>query len=102
MEPGIGSSVSFKLLSWLSKGVIFWVPQRVSRWLLLDAYEISTYFHWHREFIEVPSRPLGEHLGYRIFKNEYLNRTRQYSPTIEICILPKRFFCKGNSTCVCV
>lgn len=48
------------------------------------AYKLSTLYRDHRELIEGKPKPLGEHLGYQLFWEEYLHGSRQRSPTIEI------------------
>jgi hypothetical protein len=53
------------------------------------AYEISTLYHDHRELVETKPRPLGEHVGYRLYWQEFLQGQRQLAPTIEVCALGK-------------
>jgi hypothetical protein len=48
------------------------------------AYQLSTFYHDHRVLIEGRLHPLGEHLGYRLFWDEYLHGVRQRAPIIEV------------------
>jgi hypothetical protein len=56
----------------------------VERWVCSRAYEVSTVYHDHRESIEARPRPLGDHVGYILLCDEYLQGSRQQAPMIEV------------------
>ena len=66
-----------------------WIYGVVEKIICQRAYEISTLYHDHRELVETKPRPLGEHVGYRLYWQEFLQGQRQLAPTIEVCALGK-------------
>jgi hypothetical protein len=71
---------------------IFGIVRRVIRWaygfaekaVCRRAYEISTLYHNHRELIETKPDPLGAHVSYRLYWDEFLHGERQRAPIIEV------------------
>ena len=71
---------------------MFGVVRKVGKWayglvekqVCRRAYELSTVYHDHRVLIETRPDPLGEHLGYILFWDEYLHGERQRAPIIEV------------------
>ncbi len=71
---------------------MFGVVRKVGKWayglvekqVCRRAYELSTLYHDHRVLIETRPDPLGEHLGYILFWDEYLHGERQRAPIIEV------------------
>jgi hypothetical protein len=71
---------------------IFGIARRVIRWaygfaektVCRRAYEISTLYHNHRELIEIKPDPLGDHVSYRLYWDEFLHGERQRAPIIEV------------------
>lgn len=62
-----------------------WAFGFVEKLVCRRAYKLSTLYHDHRILIEDHPRPLGEHLGYRVFIEEYLHGNRQRAPLLEVC-----------------
>ncbi|MDY0744598.1 hypothetical protein SNE35_08775 [Paucibacter sp. R3-3] len=62
-----------------------WAFGIVEKLICQRAYELSTLYHDHRILVEARPHPLGEHLGYRLFTEEYLHGARQAMPLIEVC-----------------
>lgn len=71
---------------------IFAVARKVVRWaygfiekiICKRTYEISSLYHDHRELIEAKPYPLGNHIGYRLYWDEFLGGERQRAPIIEV------------------
>lgn len=71
---------------------MFGAVRKIGKWaygiaekrICRDAYELSTAYHDHRVLIETRPDPLGEHLGYLLFWDEYLQGERQRAPIIEV------------------
>lgn len=61
-----------------------WAYGLVEKQVCRRAYELSTLYHDHRLLIERRPSPLGEHLGYLLFWDEYLHGQRQRAPIIEV------------------
>lgn len=61
-----------------------WAYGLVEKQVCRRAYELSTLYHDHRVLIERRPSPLGEHLGYLLFWDEYLHGQRQRAPIIEV------------------
>lgn len=74
------SSLMFGAVRKLGK----WAYGLVERQVCRRAYELSTLYHDHRVLIETRPDPLGEHLGYILFWDEYLHGERQRAPIIEV------------------
>lgn len=71
---------------------IFGIARKAARWaygfiekiVCKRAYEISSLYHDHRTVVEARPDPLGDHLGYRLYWDEFLLGERQRAPIIEV------------------
>ncbi|MGQ3055040.1 MAG: hypothetical protein ACT6S0_24880 [Roseateles sp.] len=67
-----------------AKSVVSWGYGLLEKLVCRRAYALSTLYHDHRLLIEAQPYPLGEHLQYMLFWDEYLHGARQREPTIEV------------------
>ena len=64
--------------------IIGWLFAIAERAFCQKAYAISTLYRHHRQMIDRSSRPLGKHLCYVIYWDEYILDRRQSVPSIEL------------------
>lgn len=69
----------------VARKLAVWAFSIVEKLVCQRAYELSTLYNDHRILIESRPHELGEHLGFRLFTDEYLHGARQSHPLIEVC-----------------
>jgi len=77
MEVGTSMIGSIRKLGGLLYGLL-------EKLICRRAYEVSTLYHDHRVLIEARPYPLGKHVGYRLYWDEYLHGARQNAPIVEV------------------